>query len=326
MPTVINAPPGAPDSMIGHSWFVDDQQVAFAVPPFVAGAVSVSAYLSPWLINAGHNSQNLRPGICIRDEQVTVCLMNQALEFLQRAICNTVGHYILAQRGLETWARVTNYYASYFSVHSLLCLQGRTITSLELGNSRLLVQIVPLDLRNHVFYITGRNLGRNPHHETPWNRFYDIYDKYAVSHPAYELVARKAFITEPADESIERNTINYMPFRGFTEIRDLQRHGEFSVRFSDYVSDLEAKNSLQEFLTDLQGYASDPEHKYFARTLLKIAFAGDIISSIRVVSGPLEVEWTAMREKWGQFLEAIFRDPNTCYLLKFVPLIGTALN
>lgn len=325
MPPVINTPPVAPDSMIGHSWFVDDQKIAFAAPPFVAGAVSVSAYLSPWLINAGHNSRNLRPGICIRDEQITVCLMNQALEFLQRAICNTVGHYILAQRGLETWARVTNYYASYFSVHSLLCLQGRTITSLELGNSRLIVQIVPLDLRNHVFYITNRNLGRNPHHETPWNRFYDIYDKYAVSHPAYELVARKAYTTEPADESIERNTINYMPFRGFTEIRDLQRHGEFSVHFSDYVSDLEAKDSLQEFLSDLQGYASDPEHKYFARTLLKIAFAGDIISSIRVVSGPLDVEWSAMGKKWGQFLEAIFPDPNICYLCKFVPLIGTAL-
>lgn len=326
MLTVINAPPGTPDIMIGHSWFVDDQKVAFAAPPFAAGAVSVSAYLSPLLINAGHNSKNLKPGICVRDEQITVCLMNQALEFLQRAICNTIGHYILAQRGLETWARVTNYYASYFSVHSLLCLQGRTITSMELGNSRLLVQIVPLDLRNHVFYITGHKLGRNPHHETPWNRFYDIYDKYSVSHPAYELVARKAFITEPADESIERNTINYMPFRGFSEIRDLQRHSEFSVHFTDYVSDLEAKNSLQEFLTDLQGYASDPEHKYFARTLLKIAFAGDIILSIRVVSEPLEVEWTTMREKWGEFLGAIFPDSNTCYLLKFVPLIGTAIN
>lgn len=104
---------------------------------------------------------------------------------------------------------MTNYYASYFSIHSLLCMQGRTITRLQL-DAALQAQIVPLDIRKNIFGITGRHLGKNPHHETPWQRFYDIYDRYAVSHASYELVARKAYTTDPADESIERNALNYV--------------------------------------------------------------------------------------------------------------------
>ena len=132
------------------------------------------------------------------------------------------------------------YYASYFCVHSLLCLQGRTITRLQLDKS-VQIQIVPVDLRAHEFGITTHHLGRNPHHETPWVRFYEIYDRYAVSHQAYELVARRAYITEPTDESTERNMINYTPFIGFTEIRNLIRHQEFSTLFMEYISQLERR-------------------------------------------------------------------------------------
>jgi len=213
MPPVITSPTVAVENMVGHSWLVDDQKTAFAASPFVPNTVSVSSYLSPWLVANGYNSKTVRD-LCIKDSEITACLMNQALEFLQRALCNTVAHYVLAQDGLETWARVTNYYASYFCVHSLLCLQGRTITRLKLDRA-LQVQIVPLDLRNHIFSITTHHIGNNPHHEAPWKRFYDIYDRYAVPRLPYELVARKAYVTDPADESIERNAINYTPFKGF---------------------------------------------------------------------------------------------------------------
>lgn len=325
MPTIIKPDPVPIESMLGHSWLMEDQRAAFTASPFVPAMQSVSAYISPWLVSNGYNSAQIRGGICVQDSQITICLMNQALEFLQRAFCNTVGHYILSQKGLETWARVTNYYASYFSIHSLLCIQGRTITRLQL-DAALNVQIVPLDIRNHIFGITAKHLGKNPHHETPWNRFYDIYDRYAVSHAAYELVARKAYTTDPVDESIERNALNYTPFMGFKEICDLTRHQQFSSLFADYVSNLEIKTSLEEFLTDLQGYASDPDRKYFARTLLKIALAADILFSIRSVSVPLQAEWVTMHQRWRDFLSAIFPNPSTCYLLKFIPMIGVGSN
>ena len=248
--------------------------------------------------------------------------MNQALEFLQRALGNTVAHYMLAKNGLETWARITNYYASYFSVHGLLCLQGRTITRLQLDNTTL-VQVVPVDLRRHIFSIT-RYAGRNPHHEAPWKRFYDIYDRYAVSHQAYEIVARKAHTTEPTDESIERNSINYTPFVGFNEIQDLNRHQEFTSLFEEYLSALEGKATLEEFLSDLRGYATDPDCKYFARTLLRLALAGDILLALREVSNDLEDAWVSMTIRWERFLRRIFAEIDNCYLLRFVPLIGTS--
>ena len=135
MPTVITSPAATVESMLGRSWLADDQKVAFAASPFVADTTSVSDYLSSWLTSSGYHSTHVRSGLYVQDAQVTACLLNQALDFLQKALCNTIAHYILAQNGLETWARVTNYYASYFCVHSLLCLQGRTITRLQLDKT-----------------------------------------------------------------------------------------------------------------------------------------------------------------------------------------------
>jgi len=312
--------------MVDHSWLTDDQKSAFASAAFVPDRVSVSEYLSPWLVSNSYYAGFFGKGeVIIEDAQITACLMNQALDFIHRAICNTIAHYILAQKGLETWARVTNYYASYFSVHSLLCLQGRTITRLQLDKPRE-VQVLPIDFRKHVFGVTSRHLGRNPHHEAPWKRFYEIYDRYAVSHEAYQIVSTRAYITEPTDESDQRNTLNYTPFKGFAEILDLARYSAFSAGFSKYVAVLEAKKTLPEFLDDLQGYATDPDYKYFARTLLKLALAGDIILSIREVSHAIDMEWINVIERWKTFLAMVFPDPSECYLLKFIPLIGSTVN
>ncbi len=317
MAAVITSPPADTKAMLNHAWLLEDQKVAFGHAPFVAKAASVSSHLS----GDNYTLTQVKSGLYIEDSQITVCLMNQALEFLQRAMGNTVAHYMLAKKGLETWARVTNYYASYFSVHGLLCLQGRTITRLQLDKTTL-VQVVPVDLRRHVFGITRYTM-RNPHHEAPWKRFYDIYDRYAVSHQAYETVARKAHITDPTDESIERNSINYTPFVGFNEVQDLNRHQEFTSLFEEYLSALEGKATLEEFLSDLQGYATDPECKYFARTLLRLALAGDILLALREASDALEEAWASMTRGWENFLRTIFAEIDNCYLLRFIPLIGT---
>jgi len=311
--------------MLTKCWLEGDQKAAFALPSFSVNATSVSAHLSPWLVSNGYNCATVKSNeLYIQDVDVAVCLMNQALDFLQKALGNTVAQYILAKNGLETWARVTNYYASYFSVHSLLCLQGRTITRLHLDNA-LQVHLVAVDLRNHVFGVTTR-IGRNPHHAAPWKRYYDIYDRYAVPHDAYELVVRKAHVADPADESIERNEINYTPFKGFDEIRDLRRYSDFSDLFIAYVSNLERKSTKDEFLTELKGFASDPDHKYFARTLLKLALIGDILLSIRRVNIVLEAEWVAISAKWEELLARMFSDSTSgaCYLRRFVPLIGSS--
>ena len=310
--------------MLDHTWFLKDQKTALASTPFVANTTSVSNHLSDWLIANNYQSTHVRNDLYIEDSQVTVCLMNQALEFLQRAMGNTAAHYVLAKKGLETWARVTNYYASYFSVHGLLCLQGRTITRLQLVDRTVLAQVVPINLQHHIFGVTTKDKGRNPHHETPWKRFYNIYDRYIVPHDAYELVSRTAYIIDPADESIERNLINYTPFAGFQEISDTDRNKSFTALFKEYLSALEKRNTLEEFLLELKGYATDPDCKYFARTLLRLALAGDILLALRQVSSTLEEAWASMMKKWESFLSTIFAEIDNCYLLRFVPLIGTS--
>ena len=323
MATVITSPPADTKSMLNHAWLLNDQKVALASAPFVANPISVSDHLSSWLIANNYQSVHVKSGLYIEDSQIAVCLMNQALEFLQRAMGNTVAHYMLAKNGLETWARVTNYYASYFSVHGLLCLQGRTITGLKLDKT-VRAQVVPVDLCRHVFGITTRDIGRNPHHETPWTRFYNIYDSYAVSHDAYELVSKTAYVIDPTDESIERNLINYTPFAGFREISDVSQYEAFTTLFKEYLSTLEKMNTLEEFLLELRGYATDPDCKYFARTLLRLALAGDILLALREVSNALEGAWASMTRRWEGFLSTIFAEIDNCYLLRFVPLIGTS--
>ena len=308
--------------MLGHAWLLDDQKAAFSTAPFTADSISVSSYLSTWLLENNCESVQNKEDLYIEDPQITACLLRQALEFLQRSIGNTAAHYMLALNGLETWSRVTNYYASYFSVHGLLCLQGRTITRLNLNlRTPVLVQLVPIDLRKHVFGIIRHSIGKNPHHQAPWKRFYNIYDRYSVSHEAYERVVREVYTIEPDDESAERNFLNYTPFAGFIESDDSVRRRNFISLFGEYAATLERKSTLDEFLDDLQGFAMDSNHRYFARTLLKMALIGNIFLSLRASNSALRLEWPVTTLKWRQFLDDLFPDTNNCYLLKFVPLI-----
>ncbi len=325
MPTVTPPPQANVETMLDHAWFLEDQKVAFSSAPFSSEAISVSCYLSDWLWKNSYKSSQVRSTLYIKDSQISVCLLNQSLDFLQRAIGNAVSHYVLARKGLETWARITNYYAGYFSVHGLLCLQGRTITRLRLDKS-IQIQLVPVNLREHIFAITTLGSKRNPHHQTPWKNFYDIYDKYTVSHSAYGFVTKKINVVDPLDESNERNNLNYPPFVGFAEIRKPDRIQEFLSLFENYTSTLEQKDTLDEFLNDLRIFTTDPECKYFARTLLKIALIGDIFLSLRVVNSALQEEWTSRVLVWNQFLSNLFSGPANCYLLKFIPLIGTKLS
>ena len=56
------------------------------------------------------------------------------------------------------------------------------------------------------------------------------------------------------------------------------------------------------------------------------SLAGDILLAIRTVSAALETEWHSMRQRWQDFLNTVFPSTGNCYLLKFVPLIGTSLS
>lgn len=303
-------------------WLLRDQQAWLSGLANVPPMTSVSDYISPCLLGNGQKVDTIEGGICVHDEMLAGYILEQAIDYLQKAFCNVVSHHILASKGLETWARITNYYASYFSVHCLLCLQGRVFTRLSLDKT-LQVQIVPLDLRSHIYGITAKGIGKNPHHETPWRRYYDIYDSYAVSKPEYEYVSRKTYRNDPLDENKERNKLNYTPFVGFQEIYNLVKCGGFSQIAVNYSLALEKKISLDDLLTDLQGYTSDADLQYFARTLLKIALIADVLRSLRVNCAPLQSKWDDIFKKWDDFLVLIFPEiANAGYLRKFGHLLA----
>lgn len=326
MPTLITNPLVPITSMLGHCWTPQDLLIGFGLPTFTSSQVSVSSHISPWLDSEGYKAEMLgkngshRLGVFVKDEQITSCLMNQALDYLRKAVCNAIGHYLLASRGLETWARVTNYYAGYFSVHSLLCLQGRTITHLNL-NRNLRTSVVAVDIKNHEYGISISGLdGRE--HQVPWNRYYQIYDRFSYTRDAFSMVTKLAYVTDPTDESTERNQINYSPFQGFREIYDVARCGVFVELYDEYKTNLGTKSSLDDFLDELSAYATDVDRRYFARTLLRIALAGDIIRQICQVNPKFKSEWETTQQQLNNILLHVFPTPDS-YLLKFIPMIGT---
>lgn len=62
----------------------------------------------------------------------------------------------------------------------------------------------------------------------------------------------------------------------------------------------------------------------FWKTRGRLALAGDILLALREVSDALEEAWASMTTRWESFLSTIFAGIGNCYLLRFVPLIGTS--
>jgi len=76
------------------------------------------------------NSITSTNGVLVEGNDVTSLILGEALEYFCRAFYNFYAQDKLIQHGYSTWSGVTNYYASFFGLHSLLRLQGRCITSI----------------------------------------------------------------------------------------------------------------------------------------------------------------------------------------------------
>ncbi len=58
----------------------------------------------------------------------TVRALNVSMDFLLKAFYNFSAQHYLMKRGYISWAKITNYYSSFFAINSLLRLQGRVIS------------------------------------------------------------------------------------------------------------------------------------------------------------------------------------------------------
>jgi hypothetical protein len=311
MTKLITRPVSEVDSYVTQTWLLKDQKAGFGAIQSLTTQVAVSQHIQTLLTSEGVITDNLKAGIFIQDPEITALFLLQSMEFAQRGLCNAAGNYLLASEGMETWARVTNYYASYFCVHSMLALQGRAITQIELAGSKSKILVQPIDFQNNIYAVTSRHLGKNPHHETPWRRYYEIYDRYASGSVDYEVIMRKAHVQDPTDESVQRNLINYTPFQGFHEVISAGQRRGFSEGFELHDSSIVQDASLLAIRRNLSALSSDPDFRYFARSFLKILYIYEVLNDLAGNNTTIKSHWTALKREWLDFLKEIEGDRPT---------------
>jgi hypothetical protein len=291
------------DNVLNHSWALADQLRIFGSVPFVASTDSVSSICGPFLNGQACTSSDIATskGISVEGHEITSLFLNQALEYFQRGLCNLLAQYVLVDKGFVTWPSVTNYYSSFFSVHALLCLQGQTITRVFLGGRKIRCQVIALDLLNHKYSFTQRGIGSKTEHEAPWSRFYTVYDRYTYPINQFAVVHTVASITDPTEETNRRNEINYMPFRGFTEIINATDVAAFKSMYLTKLTTPPVGGAIDDYLDTLEALATDPDFRYFARSALRILFVADILRRIASSNAGLRTEWLRRLPLWQNF-------------------------
>jgi hypothetical protein len=297
------------DSCFSQACALNQQSAVFATIPYATADQSVATACVAALDAGGVTDARVNSGMVIEGVDLTVRFLEQAVEYFQKALYSYYGQYLLARRGYSTWARVTNYYASFFSIHSLLCLQGRTVTRLRRGNgSEIQSYVIPHDFAAHRYIVSSRGAGGQAH-AVAWKRYYEIYDRYTSPRAEYELIHKIAYVTDPRDESNYRNEINYVPFGGFKEFNDAAARTELLEAYQAAVESKPAGIGVDECVATLHALGTDPAFNYFARVALRLLLASEIMKAFVEVNAAFAVEWNARTPIWRGFGTSAFADP-----------------
>jgi hypothetical protein len=303
---------GNVDLFRSKAWTIGDQLISFSTP-FVSDNQSTATFMQPTVIPLGLDVNMLRTGYLFTGDDLTNSLLNQALEYFQKALYNFNSQYLLARYGFGTWAGVTNYYSSYFSVFSLLSLQGRAITRIKLnGIDDTTCLLHPVNFRNHEYVLTTRE-NRDSTHKLPWNKYYDIYNNYACLLPEYEIIQLKRFVANPFDESDERNKINYRIYEGFQEIVNITGINLFKTQYLGAISLPSLGEGRDKYLTALYNLSTDPELMYFARAALRIIMIRNLFDEIGRVNTNFNTELQARLPVWQNTMFDNYLPANNYY-------------
>ena len=286
------------DSYASKAWRLNDQKAAFAVP-FVASTQSTSSLIEPTVIPLAFTEGSLKTSAGILEgPDLTASLLSESLEYFQKALYNFNSQYLLAKHGYQTWAHVTNYYSSYFSVFSLLALQGRLISRVKLnGVDSIPCLLHPIDLRNHRYILTTKG-GRDPSHKLPWRQYYTIYNNYTCLRQEFEVVQLQQHVAEPIDESESRNKVNYNIYAGFQEIVDLTQLNFFKNQYLDALILPALGDSVDNYLAALSALATDPNLRYFARSAIRLFLIRSIYDQIAMTNVDFRAELAARVPIW----------------------------
>jgi hypothetical protein len=312
-------------SFSSHAWQLSHQVEAFGKEVFAYSTNSVGDMCGRQLAAGGYTEAQLETGLRIRGEDLTALFLNQALEYFQKSFYNFVVQYLLARRGLLTWAEITNYYSSFFSVHALLCLQGKALTRVTIGTKQVRCQVVATDLVAHEYVISSKGAKRRGgEHEAPWKRYYEVYDRY--NHPVneYEVVYKRSYVPDPIDELSNRQKLNYFPFQGFQEILFRERMEEFKGNYLTALASPEVGAATEALLQTLKALVTDPFFNYFARVALRLLFAADVLKRVSLGNAGLKQAWDERVPLWRDFSAVSFSVPAENFMEDMPKLFGHA--
>ncbi|HJX68600.1 MAG TPA: hypothetical protein VJ406_00030 [Dehalococcoidia bacterium] len=233
----------------------------------------------------------------VRDPEITKLLFLEADEYLAKALNNLCSGCVCHHKGYLSWGEVTIYYSSFFAIHGLLRLQGKS-----LGTSYVLFPYSirsPASIVNHEYVITSP-IPVNGIHEDLWRKFFDTYSQnIEIDQMEY---TDAIFFSDTQDIVLEverRNRFNYQMFESYQEVFnsvELNRRLLFNLKSIDPL-----------FFSKLTYYVRDADRKYIAKAALRIQLLHSLLYSI-VEGTSLETYFNDRHGNRLNYLDSVLTD------------------
>jgi len=233
----------------------------------------------------------------VTDPEITRLLFLEADEYLAKALNNLCSGCICQHKGYLSWGEVTIYYSSFFSIHGLLRLQGKS-----LGTSYILFPHSirsPASIVSHE-YVVASPIPVNGIHEDLWRKFFDTYSQNTEIDQSEYLDS--IFFSDIQDIVLEverRNRFNYQMFESYQEVFnsiELDRRLLFNLQSIDPL-----------FFSKLTYYVRDADRKYIAKAALRVQLLHSLLYSI-VEGTSLETYFNARHDHRLNFLDSVLTD------------------
>ena len=248
---------------------------------------------------AGLSGKSIKKnGVLIKGTEITSLMLGEAIEYFSRAFCNFYAQDELIQHGYSTWSEVTNYYANFFSIHSLLRLQGRCITRIWRPKGKQFY-IFPYSFRDHEYVMCSKGVEGKTAHESTWSIYYDVYDGFAYSENlSFESIFKKKYVQTPEEEMDFRNKINYEPYQGYEEIWD-------PTKIPGIIECYTEKKFTNNEIELLSRLTTDPDYQYYARSALRIIFSYSLFTDIAQKNNELKLLFENKKNNLSDFLNQV---------------------
>lgn len=273
----------------------------------------IDSIIQPILRPLGHSHSTLLNGHVLKGNEMPNLLLNYSLEYYQKAVYNFVAHYKLAKDGLYTWANVTNYYSNFFAINGLLALQGRVFTRINFSGTKENACFVhPLSVEEQEYLITTADTkGRS--HQTPWRKYYNIYDSFQSINEHFDTVQLKRFLNDDYEESNYRNKINYKMYEGYEEPYEHSKFSSFKIMYNRMIAEPVIGKELEEYLRTLRALTTDVNFMYFARAALRIFFLAHLLENLALANQELRTQIDELKINFKNSIFEMYTPPNNYF-------------